>query len=78
MACQYCGGGEKEREMEGLCRFHGFQLSMPKRPISHAKDQSIGGCHIWAPEDEFFGRLLGLSSYCPGHRGSGEDDIYIP
>ena len=78
MACKYHGGEEEERQMEGQCRFYGFEPSMPKGPISLAEDRSIGGRHKWAPEDKFFGRLLGLPSGCPGHRGSGEDGIYLP
>ena len=58
--------------------FTDLKLSMPKGPISYAEDRSIGGCHIWAPEDEFFGSLLRLSPDCLGHRGSGKDSIYLP
>ena len=31
VAGEYRGSQEKEWQMEGLCRFHGFELSMPKK-----------------------------------------------
>ena len=34
MACKYRGGEKEEWQMESLCRFHRFELSMPKGPIS--------------------------------------------
>ena len=63
--------------MESLCRFHGFEPSMPKGPISYAKDRSIGRCYLWAPEDEFSGCLSGLPSDRLSCRGSEEDDIHL-
>ena len=44
----------------------------------YAENRSIGGCQIWALEDEFFRCLLRLSPDYSGHRGSGKDNIYLP
>lgn len=35
---------------------------MLKRPIPCIEDRSVGGCHIWTLENEFFRRLSRLSS----------------
>ena len=78
MARKYRGAQEEERQMKSLCRFHGFELSVPKGPIPYAKDRSIGRCHLWEPEDEFSRRLSGLSSDRPSCRGLGEDGIHLP
>ena len=61
MVGEYRGGQEEDWQMESLCRFHRFELSVPKEPVPYAKDRSIGRCHLWAPEDEFLGHLSGLS-----------------
>ena len=55
MVGQYRGGEEKEWKVESLHRFHVFEPSMPKGPVSYVEDRSICGCHIWTPEDEFPG-----------------------
>ena len=58
--------------------FTDLKLSMPKGPISYTEDRSIGGCHIWAPEDEFSSCLSRLPPNCPGNQGSRKDSIYLP
>ena len=78
MASKYPGGQEEEWQMESLCRFHGYKLSVPKGPVPYAKDRSIGRCHLWAFEDEFSGRLSGLLSNRPSCQGLGEDNIHLP
>ena len=61
MAGEYHGSQEEEWQMESLYKLHESELSMPKGPVPYAKDRSIGRCHLWALEDEFFGRVSGLS-----------------
>ena len=39
---EYRGGQEEEWQVESLCRFHGFEPSVPKGPVPYAKDRSIG------------------------------------
>ena len=78
MACKYRRGQEEEWQVEGLCRFHRFEPSMPEGPVPYVENRSIGRRHLWAPKDKFPGRLLGLSSDRSSCRGPGEDDIYLP
>ena len=61
MACKYRRSQEEKRQVEGLCRFHKFELSMPEGPIpiTHAENRSIGWLHLWAPEDEFLDAFQG-------------------
>ena len=42
MASKYRGSEKKERQMEGLCRFHGLESSMSKRPVPNAENRPIG------------------------------------
>ena len=78
MAGKDRGGEEEEWQMESLSRLHGFELSMPKGPVSYTEDRSIGGHHIRAPKDELLRRLSRSSPDFPSHRASGEDNIYLP
>ena len=38
MVGEYRNGEEEEREIEDMCRFHKFELSMSKRPVPYAED----------------------------------------
>ena len=78
MTGEYRGGKEKEWQMEGLRRFHGFKLGMPKRPVPNAEDRSAGRCYIWTPENELFGRLSRVSSDRLGTLKLGKDNIHLP
>ena len=66
MASKYHGSEEEEWQVKDLCRFHGFEPGLPKRPIPYAKNRLVGKCHVWTPEDELLGCLSGVSSDCPG------------
>ena len=77
MVSKYYGNKEKEWQVEGLCRFHGFESSMPKRSVSYAEDRPVGGFHVQTPKDELLGCLLGVSSDCPSTRGPRKDSIHL-
>ena len=38
MASKYRSSEEKERQVEGLCRFHGLEPGMSKRPVSNVEN----------------------------------------
>ena len=78
MASEYCGNEKKERQMEGLCRFHELELSMSKRPVSNAENRPIGRCHVWTPENELLGLLSRVSLDRLSTRGPGKDSIHLP
>ena len=76
MVSKYSGSEEEKWQMKSLCRFHGFELSMPKRPVSYAEDQPVGRYHVRASEDELLGRLSRVSSDCPCTQGPREDNYH--
>ena len=78
MASKYHGSEEKEQQVEGLCRFHGLEPGMSKRPVSNAEDRPIDICHEWTPENELLGCLSRVSSDRPNTRGLGKDSIHLP
>ena len=78
MASKYRGSEEKERQVEGLCRFHGLEPNMCKRPVSNAENRSISRCHVWTPKNELLGCLSRVSSDRLGTRGLGKDSIHFP
>ena len=68
MVGKYRSSKEKEQQMEGMCRFHRFEPSMPQ----------VGGFHVWIPKDELLGHLLRVSLDCPSTRGPRKDCIHFP
>ena len=78
MVSKYRGSKVEEWQVECLCRFHGFEPSMPKGSVSYAKDRPVGGFHVWTPKDKLLGCLSGVSLDCPGTRGLRKDNIHLP
>ena len=66
VASKYRGSEEEEWQVKGLCGFHELKPGIPKRSVPYAEDQPIGRFHIQTSMDELLGRLLGVSSDCPG------------
>ena len=78
MASKHCRSEEEERQMESLCGLHRLEQGVSQGSIPNAQDWSTSRRHVWAPEDELPGCLLGLPPDCLGARGPRKDSIYIP
>ena len=76
---QHGCGKEEDRQMEGLCQFHKFQPSLPKRLLSVVEDWLIGGLYLESCPDEFLGCIPRLPTNSHAPAWPGEDYIhYLP